>query len=117
MRCACMSLTQGFNHGFNVAEAVNFAIPAWLPYGQQCVARYKRFGRPAVLDHTQLVLSAATALLAKGPGPTSSDNSDSFEGRPLPFSAAPWVLICLERLVMEEQCQREKLLRGGGACR
>ena len=25
----------GFNSGFNIAEAVNFALPAWVPIGQK----------------------------------------------------------------------------------
>lgn len=25
----------GFNSGFNIAEAVNFALPAWIPVGRE----------------------------------------------------------------------------------
>jgi histone demethylase JARID1 len=31
----------GFNSGFNVAEAVNFAAPNWLPFGSSSVVRYR----------------------------------------------------------------------------
>lgn len=31
----------GFNSGFNVAEAVNFAAPDWLPFGSSSVVRYR----------------------------------------------------------------------------
>jgi len=32
----------GFNNGFNLAEAVNFATSDWLPWGQTAVESYKR---------------------------------------------------------------------------
>ena len=35
----------GFSHGFNVAEAVNFAAPNWLPFGRNAVLCARAHGR------------------------------------------------------------------------
>ncbi|KAI8615691.1 hypothetical protein BC830DRAFT_1218369 [Chytriomyces sp. MP71] len=53
----------GFNQGLNFAEAVNFALPNWLPYGLSCVDRYIRFHKQPVFSHEELVI--ATALRDK----------------------------------------------------
>ncbi|RYG53925.1 hypothetical protein EON66_07845 [archaeon] len=51
----------GFSHGFNVAEACNFALPDWLPLGQQAVNKYRDItgGRPLCFSHDQLLYNAA----------------------------------------------------------
>ncbi|KAJ3114110.1 hypothetical protein HK100_001761, partial [Physocladia obscura] len=49
----------GFNQGLNFAEAVNFALPNWLPYGLSCVDRYIRFHKQPVFSHEELVISTA----------------------------------------------------------
>ncbi|KAI9012311.1 JmjC domain, hydroxylase-domain-containing protein [Hyaloraphidium curvatum] len=49
----------GFNHGFNVAEAVNFAPPDWLPAGRKCVERYRDYQRTPVFCHDELVIRVA----------------------------------------------------------
>ena len=35
----------GFNHGYNMAEAVNFAPPDWLEIGRKCVEHYSLMRR------------------------------------------------------------------------
>lgn len=45
----------GFNHGFNVCEAVNFSLPDWLPHGLACVRHYAEIRKPPVFSHDQLL--------------------------------------------------------------
>eukprot|EP00002_Diphylleia_rotans_P011216 TRINITY_DN2222_c0_g1_i2.p1 TRINITY_DN2222_c0_g1~~TRINITY_DN2222_c0_g1_i2.p1 ORF type:complete len:1009 (+),score=179.86 TRINITY_DN2222_c0_g1_i2:199-3225(+) len=49
----------GFNHGFNFAEAVNFALPDWLPWGRKAVDLYSRISRNTVFSHEELVFMVA----------------------------------------------------------
>lgn len=49
----------GFNHGFNCNEAVNFAPPDWLPFGQESVDTYREYSRAPVFSHDSLVLRTA----------------------------------------------------------
>ena len=51
----------GYNHGFNIAEAVNFALPDWLPFGRECVDLYKTYRKPPVFSHDELILTMASA--------------------------------------------------------
>ncbi|KAJ3072106.1 hypothetical protein HDU98_004211 [Podochytrium sp. JEL0797] len=43
----------------NFAEAVNFALPSWLPYGLSCTDRYIRFHKQPVFSHEELVIATA----------------------------------------------------------
>lgn len=45
----------GFNHGFNVCEAVNFCLPDWLPHGLACANHYAEIRKPPVFSHDELV--------------------------------------------------------------
>jgi histone demethylase JARID1 len=56
------SFHAGFNYGFNVAEAVNFSPPLWLPLGREAMERYRRFARESVVSHDRLVLTLAHNL-------------------------------------------------------
>ncbi|KAI8905734.1 PLU-1-like protein-domain-containing protein [Powellomyces hirtus] len=49
----------GFNQGFNFAEAVNFALPNWLPYGLDCVDRYQFHRKQPVFSHDELVIATS----------------------------------------------------------
>jgi len=48
----------GINHGFNIAESVNFATPDWLPYGRKAMTRYRQIKRGVVFSHQELVCEA-----------------------------------------------------------
>ncbi|KAK3844929.1 MAG: PLU-1-like protein-domain-containing protein [Linnemannia gamsii] len=49
----------GFNHGFNFAEAVNFAPPDWCKFGLECVQRYKEHRKHPVFSHDELIITTA----------------------------------------------------------
>jgi len=52
----------GFNAGYNVAEAVNFAPYDWLRSGRMCLQNYADAGRSCVFSHDSLVLNMAKQL-------------------------------------------------------
>ena len=49
----------GFNQGFNLNEAVNFALPDWMPYGRESVQRYMHFSKIPVFSHDELIVTVA----------------------------------------------------------
>jgi hypothetical protein len=58
----------GFNMGFNVAEACNFAPADWLHLGRECVARYRQVRRRPVFSHDELVVTLARSAQEKPSG-------------------------------------------------
>ncbi|GAA6008954.1 hypothetical protein JCM10207_004039 [Rhodosporidiobolus poonsookiae] len=50
----------GFNHGFNFNEAVNFALPDWLPTGLACSERYREIKKNPVFSHDELLMTIST---------------------------------------------------------
>ncbi|GES76693.1 lysine-specific demethylase lid-like [Rhizophagus clarus] len=46
----------GFNHGLNFNEAVNFALPDWVEFGQKSVNYYKKIRRDPVFSHEKLLV-------------------------------------------------------------
>jgi hypothetical protein len=73
----------GFNHGFNCAESVNFALPQWLPIGRR--ARQCACQPDVVRVDMQLfdTLAAAAATAA----PALSLASDGDDGARVPSSS------------------------------
>jgi len=64
----------GFNHGFNMNEAVNFAPSDWEPFGEHGVQRLQDYRRQPCFSHDELLLAAAarkdtTIKTAKWLGP------------------------------------------------
>ena len=53
----------GFNHGFHTGEAINFAMPDWLPYGIASLQRYRSVAWLSVIDMERLVLDVAGRLV------------------------------------------------------
>lgn len=49
----------GLNQGFNLNEAVNFALPDWVMDGLACVRRYQKHARQPVFSHDELLVSIA----------------------------------------------------------
>lgn len=49
----------GLNHGFNLNEAVNFALPDWIMDDLACVRRYQRHARAPVFSHDELLVTMA----------------------------------------------------------
>jgi histone demethylase JARID1 len=50
----------GFNHGFNLNEAVNFAPSDWEPFGEHGVQRLQDYRRQPCFSHDELLLAAAS---------------------------------------------------------
>lgn len=79
----------GFNHGLNLNEAVNFALPDWIFDDLESVRRYQRFRKPAVFSHDQLLI-------------TVSQQSQTIE-------TAVWLEAAMQEMVEREIAKRNAL--------
>ena len=62
-------LTHGvsdINHGFNVAEAVNFATLDWIPRGLECSKEYRTSQRAPVFSDDELIYHFITGTPTHG---------------------------------------------------
>lgn len=79
----------GFNHGFNYNEAVNYAPPDWVPFGEECMLSYKIQKRAPLFSHDRLLISIA------------KNNLDS--------ETANWLLPHLKKLKNQESQDQERI--------
>lgn len=79
----------GFNQGFNLNEAVNFALPDWIDFDRECVGSYQRFKKPPVFSHDELII-------------TASQHSTGLE-------TAQWLSAPMKEMVDRELSQRKTL--------
>lgn len=82
----------GFNHGFNVNEAVNFAPVDWEPWGESGVQRLRDYRRQPCFSHDELLMTAA-----------SRDHT---------IKTAKWLAPALQRLLEKETNARQHFLTG-----
>ena len=80
----------GFNHGFNLNEAVNFAPVDWEPWGESGVQRLKDYRRQPCFSHDELLLTAAS--------------------RDTTIKTAKWLAPAMERLLEKEMDVRKSFL-------
>lgn len=79
----------GFNHGLNLNEAVNFALPDWIFDDLESTRRYQQFRKPAVFSHDQLLI-------------TVSQQSQTIE-------TAVWLEAAMQEMVDREIAKRNAL--------
>jgi len=48
----------GFSAGYNLTEAVNFALDDWYRYGFEAAQRYSKLKRTPILDHDRILFQA-----------------------------------------------------------
>ncbi|EMD40413.1 hypothetical protein CERSUDRAFT_111018 [Gelatoporia subvermispora B] len=82
----------GFNHGLNFNEAVNFALPDWLPFGLDCAKRYQEHKKHPVFSHDELLI-------------TITQQSQSIQ-------TAIWINDSLKEMVEREVSLRQKAIHG-----
>ncbi|CUA67843.1 histone demethylase JARID1 [Rhizoctonia solani] len=80
----------GFNHGLNFNEAVNFALPEWLPLGLECAQRYQEHRKLPVFSHDELLVTVTQHALS--------------------VKNAQWLLPNFKEMVERELAQRNALV-------
>ncbi|GMH37089.1 hypothetical protein BSKO_04962 [Bryopsis sp. KO-2023] len=93
----------GFSQGFNVGEAVNFALPEWFPIGRQAIERYGSLRTTHILPHEELLCREAISV---------GSHLEKFKTKPTKPQ-----LVVIQEYVATIQKQREQRmeLKGRGA--
>lgn len=78
----------GFNHGFNLNEAVNFAPADWEPFGRAGMERLRDFRRQPCFSHDELLLTAAAS-------------------KDMNIKTAKWLAPALQDVLNKEKVNRE----------
>ena len=93
----------GFNQGFNLAEAVNFAPAKWIKLGRECVNHYSQLRRFCVFAHDELVCTMALEADNLNPEIASSCYTDMLamvdHEKTLRKTLLEWVSCGLHRLL------------------
>ncbi|KAF6266335.1 JmjC-domain-containing protein [Scenedesmus sp. NREL 46B-D3] len=98
----------GFNSGFNVAEAVNFAAPDWLPFGSSSVVRYRCESRYMTFSHDAMLINLVREAVAAAAA-AAADAVQAAEPRLAALAAGELAL----RLEVEGQRQAALALQAG----
>lgn len=81
----------GFNHGFNLNEAVNFAPTDWEPFGSSGVERLQQYRKQPCFSHDELLWTAAEGHATGG----------------VTIQTAKWLAPALERMQAQEMALRK----------
>ncbi|KAF9960067.1 hypothetical protein BGZ72_008025 [Mortierella alpina] len=92
----------GFNHGFNFAEAVNFAPSDWCHFGVDCAQRYKEHRKHPVFSHDELIITTALKDLSPVTAPWLQHEMKELLERELGLRADVMRRIPSMRVVLEE---------------
>lgn len=109
----------GFSHGFNVAEACNFALPDWLPWGRTAAERYRAHtvsgGSPRSLcfSQEQLLCNLARYVASIASSASGSSLRGGKKAWPWPQNALATIAAELSLLVAAEEKDRTSLASEG----
>lgn len=90
----------GFNEGFNMCEAVNFAPVDWLPWGGESRTEYQKISRPSFLRFEDMLFHYAAFLKNTSPNGIDSHVGDLMGAQ-------------LRNVLREETLGREAACRDG----
>lgn len=104
----------GFSLGYNIAEAVNFATPDWLPFARAAVGKCRLYRRPPCFSVDRLVYRAAGAAGLAG---RLSPDDTAYLARHMERVCMDEVALRAELVVLfgEAKCASKPVAGGGGS--